>query len=80
MFHPTPLGYPPREIRENFMHANILCYTVSYLNSSAVRALTGRQTDRHIDGTVFVTSTADAGGNDIDTAANSIIQMIRIQR
>ncbi len=28
MYHPTPLGYHPREIRENFMHANISCYTV----------------------------------------------------
>ena len=28
MFNPTPLGYPPREIRDNFMRANISCYTV----------------------------------------------------
>ena len=28
MFHPTPLGYPSRKIRENFMHANISCYAV----------------------------------------------------
>ncbi len=27
MSNPTPLGYPPREIRENFMHANVSCYT-----------------------------------------------------
>ncbi len=36
-------------------------------NGSAVRALTDRQTDththRHTDGSVFITSTADAGGN-----------------
>ena len=28
MFHPTSLGYPPRKIRENFMHLNISCYAV----------------------------------------------------
>ena len=32
-------------------------------NGSAMRALTDRQTDRHTDGSVFITSTADAGDN-----------------
>ena len=31
-------------------------------HGSAVRALTDRQTDTHTDGTVFITSTADAEG------------------
>ncbi len=31
MFHPTPLGFLPREIRENFMHADISCFTVTTL-------------------------------------------------
>ena len=34
-------------------------------NGSAVRVLTDRHTHTHTDGSVFITSTADAGGNEM---------------
>ncbi len=37
-------------------------------NGSAVRALNDRQKDAHTDGTDFIPSTADAGGNNQNSA------------
>ena len=36
-------------------------------NGSAVRVLTDRQTHTHTDGSVFITSTVDVGGKNVDS-------------
>ncbi len=45
-------------------------------NGSAVRALTDRHTHTHTDSSVFITSTADAGGNNCSFSGKDLTDVV----